>query len=69
MFAARSEPPRAARPPARAKARSFVRVVDTVYAAAVSGLSRTAIVVRPTPLARSRATTTIASASIARVTK
>ncbi len=68
MLAASRAPPTAARPPARANARSFVRVVETVYAAAVSGLSRTPIVVRPTPLARRRATTTTATASTARVT-
>ena len=53
----------AAMPPASANARSLVRLVATVYAAAVSGLSRTPIVVRPMPEARNRATTTTTTAS------
>ncbi len=67
-LAASREPPTAARPPARAKARSFVRVFETVYAAAVSGLSRTAIVPRPMPVARRRDTRMMATTRTTRVT-
>ena len=58
-----SPPEKAAMPPATPKAVSFIRVGDTVDAAAISSLSRTAIHDRPIPVRRSRATTAAATAS------
>ena len=62
---ASSAPPRPAMAPESVKATIFVRKGDTVAAAALSGLSRTAIVVRPIPLRRRRAITTSVMASTA----
>ena len=50
-------PASAAIPPDTANARSFMRVVEMVIAAADVGLSRTAIIDRPMPVRRSCATT------------
>ena len=50
-------------PPATPKAASFMRVGDTVEAAAISSLSRTAIHDRPMPVRRSRATAAATTAS------
>ena len=47
-------PANAAMPPATAKADSLTNVGETVDAAAISSLSRTAMKVRPTPVARIR---------------
>ncbi len=49
------QPENAAMPPEIANADSFMRVADTVDAAAISSLSRTAIIERPMPVRRSRA--------------
>ena len=65
---ASSAPPNPAMNPAMANARSFDDATPTVYAAALSALSRTAMVVRPMPDRRSRLTTTNATTSTARHT-
>jgi hypothetical protein len=44
-------------PPESAKAVSLARVGDTVNAEAAFSLSRTAMIVRPTPVRRTRAST------------
>jgi hypothetical protein len=49
-------PAKAPMPPAIVKARSFMRPGHTVDVAAMASLSRTAIIERPTPVRRSRAT-------------
>ena len=47
-----SPPPKAARPPASVNEMSLIRLPDTVDAAAMSSLSRTAIIIRPIPVLR-----------------
>jgi hypothetical protein len=64
-----SAPANDAMPPDTANATSFMRLGDTVLAAAASSLSRTAIIERPIPLRRTRAITTVMTAMIARQMK
>ena len=52
-------PAKAAMPPERAKATSFMRVDEMVEAAAMSSFSLTAIIERPRPVRRTRAMTAV----------
>ena len=60
------QPPSAAIPPEIANDSTLIRFGATVDAAAMSSLSRTAIIERPIPVRRSRATTSVVIASTPR---